>query len=178
VQKPIQITIHGLSLSEGRKERIRQKAEKLGHYDPRLTSCRVTCEQSHRHKRNGNEYNVRIELGVPGSTLVITREPRGDFDVALRDAFDAARRQLEDAVRKRDGRTKQHENALEPGKVTRLIPDLHCGFIRAADGHEVYFHYHSVLHGGVDRLKQGSKVLFAEEMGEKGAQARLVRISS
>jgi cold shock CspA family protein len=39
----------------------------------------------------------------------------------------------------------------------------------------VYFHRNSVVGDGYSRLRVGSRVTFAEEMGEKGAQASTVK---
>jgi cold shock CspA family protein len=49
------------------------------------------------------------------------------------------------------------------------------GFLEAADGHEVYFHKNSVL-DGYDKLAIGTRVVFAEEQGEKGPQASTVKL--
>jgi cold shock CspA family protein len=68
---------------------------------------------------------------------------------------------------------KQHET-LPTGKVVRL--DLKFGFIETSDGREIYFHRNSVLNGGFHKLKLGTLVAFAEEMGEKGPQASTVRL--
>jgi cold shock CspA family protein len=49
------------------------------------------------------------------------------------------------------------------------------GFLETPDGREIYFHRHSVLHPGFDRLAIG-RVLFVEEPGE-GPQASTVAIA-
>jgi ribosome-associated translation inhibitor RaiA len=43
---------------------------------------------------------VRIDLKVPGKEIVVNRDHDEDIYVALRDAFDVARRQLEDHARR------------------------------------------------------------------------------
>ncbi len=60
--------------------------------------------------------------------------------------------------------------------VARLDPSGEFGFLETADGREIYFHRNSVLNGGFARLAVGSRVTFAEELGEKGAQASTVRL--
>jgi hypothetical protein len=57
--------------------------------------CRVVVESPHRHHHEGVLYNVRIEIRVPDAELVVKQQPDKDLDVAIRDAFDSARRQLE-----------------------------------------------------------------------------------
>jgi cold shock CspA family protein len=69
--------------------------------------------------------------------------------------------------------TRQHE-AAPRGTVTELSPEGGFGFLEA-EGRGVYFHRNSVLAGQFDRLRIGSRVRFADEAGEKGAQAIPVR---
>lgn len=173
MELPLQITVRNASVSEAVKDNIREKAEKLDSFYPKITSCRVIVEAPHRHKNKGLLYNVRIDLTVPGSELVIKREPHEDIYVAVRDSFDAARRRLEELARRQRGQVKQHE-ASPTARVLRLFPLEDYGFLETPDGREVYFHKNSVLNGGFDRLAVGTEVRFAEEAGEKGPQASTV----
>ena len=95
--------------------------------------------------------------------------------VAIKDAFSAAQRQIEDATRKMRGDVKPHEQE-DHGRVSKFIAGENYGFIEAADGREVYFHRNSVLDDAFDRLSIGSEVRFIEEIGEKGPQASTVRL--
>lgn len=108
MQIPLQISLHGIRHSETLYQAIRDKAEKLDRYYEHITSCRVVLELNGRHKRHGKELNVRIDLKVPGGEIVVTREHDEDLQVALRDAFDAARRKLEDYARQQRGDVKHH----------------------------------------------------------------------
>jgi ribosome-associated translation inhibitor RaiA len=72
-------------------------------------SCHVSVEQPHRHKHQGRLFNVRITLHVPGGEFVVNRDHHEDVYVALQDAFAAARRQLEDNVRRLRGDVTLHE---------------------------------------------------------------------
>ena len=87
---------------------IREKAGKLEHVYDRIISCRVRLELAARHKRNGRQFTVRVDLKVPGGEIAATHEHDEDLAVALRDAFDAARRQLEEYVDKQRGDVKHH----------------------------------------------------------------------
>lgn len=105
---PLQISLNGIAHSDSVYNAIRDKAAKLQRYHDRIMSCRVVLELAGRHKSKGQQYTVRIDLKVPGGELAVTREHDEDLQVALRDAFDAARRQLEDYVRTQRGDVKQH----------------------------------------------------------------------
>jgi hypothetical protein len=95
--------------------------------------CRVLVELPHRHRHDGRHFHVRVEVTVPGAPpVVVNHEPslhgslkdlefdehRKDAEidnvhrharVAVREAFDAARRQIEDVAREQRGTVKTHE---------------------------------------------------------------------
>ena len=103
---PLEIVARDLSLTPEVEQQIRDKSAKLERFYARIIGCRVVVEAPHRHHHKGVLYHLRIHLMVPGEELVVDREP-GDRDaheelqVAVRDAFDAASRQLKDYVERR-----------------------------------------------------------------------------
>lgn len=110
----LQITFRGLPQSDALETRIREKAEKLERHYGRITSCHVVVDSPHKHQHKGSPYNVRIDLAVPGAELVINRDPSGkdehtDVYIAVRDAFKAAERQLENYAAIRRGNVKHHD---------------------------------------------------------------------
>lgn len=108
MQTPLQITFHGLARSAALEARIREKAAKLEEFHPAITSCRVTVEELGRRQQQGRQFNVRIDLHVPGHEIVANRDHDEDVYVALRDAFEAATRLLEDDIRRLRGEVKNH----------------------------------------------------------------------
>ena len=111
MQLPIQITLHGIASSDALQNAIREKAEKLDHYSPHIMSCRVVLSLEDRHKHHGRQFSVHIDLKAPGGEIAVTHVHDEDLQVALRDAFDAARRRLEDYVREQRGDVKAHPGA-------------------------------------------------------------------
>lgn len=109
MQIPLQITIRGIEHSDALETHIREKADKLEEFFSHVMSCRVVVEVPHKHHQQGKQFNVRIDIGVPGSEIVVNRDHAEDVYVALRDAFDAAKRQLEDYARKIRGDVKTHK---------------------------------------------------------------------
>jgi ribosome-associated translation inhibitor RaiA len=106
MQLPLQIAFRNMDRSELVEESIHAKVAWLEKFHERLVGCRVVVEAPHRHHREGNQYRVRIDLSVPGEEIVVNREPPGHAEhqnlaVAIRDTFDAARRQLEEHVGRR-----------------------------------------------------------------------------
>jgi ribosomal subunit interface protein len=96
MQMPIQITYRDIPHSDALDIHIREKAQKLEQFFPGLIGCRVVVEQSGKHQQQGNPYKIHIDVTVPGSEIVVGRKENEDVYIALRDAFDAAKRQLED----------------------------------------------------------------------------------
>jgi ribosomal subunit interface protein len=109
MQTPLQITIRDVEHSAALETHIRDKAKKLDEFYDRIMSCRVVVEMPHKHSRQGKQFNVRIDIGVPGDVIVVNRDHHEDVYVALRDAFDAAKRMLEDHARKTRGAVKSHQ---------------------------------------------------------------------
>ncbi|HEY9787097.1 MAG TPA: HPF/RaiA family ribosome-associated protein [Candidatus Obscuribacterales bacterium] len=179
---PVQVVFRNMKRSEWLASVIREKVGKLDNICDSLMSCRVVVEIPHRHHRKGNFYHIRIDISAPEAEIVVNREPpehaqAEDLNAALRDAFDSAKRKVEDYVRKRRGFVKTHSSPPH-GKVIQLFPEEGYGFLETPDGREVYFHSNSVIAGNFERLEIGSEVAYSEEEGEKGAQASTVRLVS
>jgi len=179
MQTPLQVTFRNMSPSDAVESAIREKAGRLEKFFDGITGLKVVVDAPHQRRRKGKLYHVRVDLIVPGEQIVVSRDPGEhheyeDVYVAIRDAFDEARRQLEDYVRRRyrewDGTRAKPQRA----KVVSLEPERDFGFIETGDGRQVYFHRNSVLHEGFDRLRVGSEVRFAEEAGVEGPQASTV----
>lgn len=175
MELPLQVTLRDIAPSEAVESYIRERADKLEAFHPHLMSCRVVVEAPVRHHRKGGPFTVRIDITVPGDEIVINRKADEDLYVAIREAFDAVRRRLEDHVRRQRGSVKAHE-AQPQGRVSKLFPKESYGFLTTPDGTEVYFHRNSVLAPGFDRLEVGSAVRFVQEEGERGPQASTVTI--
>jgi len=180
MQLPLQVTFRHMETSEALLADIEEKAAKLDRFSDQIMACRVVVEAPHQHHHQGKLFHVSIDLTVPGGEIVASRSAdehhaHEDVYVAVRDAFSAVKRQLEDHVRKQKQKVKLH--ATPPhGKVLRLFPEEDYGIIGTADGREVYFHRNSVLHGQFDVLEVGSEVRFAEEAGDEGPQATSVAL--
>jgi ribosome-associated translation inhibitor RaiA/cold shock CspA family protein len=171
MQRPLKITSRDFSLTEAIEAEIREKAAALENYYERLSGCEVTVHSpAIKHHRKGGPFLVGIRLTVPGKELAVEHQAEEELSQAIREAFDAARRQLEDYVRELRGSVKTHE-ASALGRVIRLEPELDYGFLETPDNREIYFHRNSVLGADFDKLEIGAEVRFVEEAGEQGPQA-------
>lgn len=102
---PLQVTFRNVDPSAAMQARIRALAARLEKFSARITSCRVVVESSSRRRHQGALFRVRIDIAVPRGEISTGKVHRLDHShedpyVALRDAFDAARRKLEDYARK------------------------------------------------------------------------------
>ena len=95
MQIPLQITLRNVDKSETVEAVIRRSVAKLEHFHRRIVSCRVVVEIPSRHKHQGKEFVVRLDIKVPGSEIVITHDHHEDLYAALHEAFHAAQRRLE-----------------------------------------------------------------------------------
>jgi ribosomal subunit interface protein len=180
MQRALEIRFRQMDASPAIEARIREKAAELERFSERITGCRVIVEKEHCHHHKGNLFRVRVEIDAPGKELAVTHSgPRDhaheDVYVAIRDAFRAAVRQLEDHVRERAGKVKAHEVPLH-GTVRMVDREGGFGFVETAEG-EVYFHRNSVVEGDFADLEPGSRVRLevAERESEQGWQATTVR---
>ena len=195
---PTQITFRGLAHSDALETDIRERVAWLEQFHDGITGCRVLVELPHRHRRNGRHFHVRIEVTVPRSApIIVNHEPslhrplkdveeeahRKDTEieaphryahVAVHEAFDVARRKLQDVSREQRGSVKAHE-APAHGEVAEISTVDGFGFIQAGE-HRYYFARASVLDGAFEQLEVGAAVAFVTEQGEKGPQASTVRL--
>jgi ribosomal subunit interface protein len=171
----LQVVFRDIPKSEAVEAAVRKHAAKLDEFCDHIMSCRVTVEEPARHKHQGKLYSVHIDVKLVGKEISATRHhEHEDVYVAIRDAFDAVKRQIEDHVRKERGQTKLHE-PLVRGRVVRLLEEGH-GFIEDADGNEYYFDRASVVHPNFEKLEVGMSVEFLAELAAAGRQAKRVSV--
>src|SRR3954471_12507503 len=108
MQLPLQITYRDLPHSDALDARIREKASKLDEFHHNIISCRVNVQEVQRHSQRGKQFCVRLDIKVPQHEIAITRDHHEDVYVALRDAFQAAYRKLEDTMRLQRHEVKTH----------------------------------------------------------------------
>lgn len=182
MQIPYQISFEGMDPSDAVRARVQKEIGRLERFHDRITSCQVAIIAPRHHKNQGGLYGVRIYMALPGGGEVsVQRNPpldhaHEDVYVAIRDAFAAARRQLQDKDRKIENNVKAHEPPPH-GRIVRIFYYEGYGFIETPDGSEVYFHRNSVTGTKFEKLEVGHEVRFTEEPGEKGPQASVVHLT-
>ena len=121
---PLQITFRHMDPSPALSARIRALVARLEKFDARISHCHVIVAPPPRHRRHGALYDFHIDIALPDKVIAVRRARSGtpaheDPYVALRDAFRAARRRLEDYCRTRRGDIKSHS---QPPRARRRTP--------------------------------------------------------
>ncbi len=111
---PVQITFRHMESSAALETRVRELADHLGVFSDRILGCRVVVDSPHRHHHQGKVFNVKVQLALPGEDVVVDmerpdRDGHEDVYVVLRDAFDAAKRQLQQRMAAIRGDEKRRE---------------------------------------------------------------------
>ena len=125
-------------------------------------------------------YHVRIDLGLPNGELVVKHAPNlhGTLqDIKTEDSGQEAESVLEHKSPQGAIHQAFHEMRRRlQDYVKEIFPDQGYGFLETTDDRQIYFHQASVLDDHFNRLRAGTRVRFAEEMGDKGPQASTVKI--
>jgi ribosome-associated translation inhibitor RaiA len=184
METPLELYFQNLDPSPFVKGLIKGNVEKLDRIYDGITSCHVYVDAPHKHRRKGNRYEIRIELRVPGTELVVNNKPgdvhaHDDIRVAIRDAFNAMDRQLKKWKQKVRGEVKARSGPLQ-GRVAEIDHERGFGQIVAADGRLVYFHENSVLNADFKRLRLRDPVELVVQSKESniGPQASTVKLIS
>jgi hypothetical protein len=128
-----QVTFLGIPHSRELEAAVLDRVWWLEQFCADILSCRVLIEAPDRHRRDGRHFHVTIELTVPhGKPIVISHAPSLHAwlkdagaeahlkqswtdsvhryrHAAIHDAFDLARRRLQDFARRQRGAVKRHE---------------------------------------------------------------------
>jgi cold shock CspA family protein len=195
---PVQVTFRGLAHNEALEHEIRDRVSWLEQFYAGIVRCHVLIEVPHRHRLDGRHFHIRIDVTLPGGPpIVVSHEPSRhgrskDIEeeahrkedevqsvhryatVAIHEAFDIARRRVEDFAREQRGTVKAHEVTAH-GEVVELSKEDGYGFIQTGE-QRIYFNRASVLDGAFDDVTIGTAVAFVEEKGEEGPQASTVRV--
>lgn len=106
MQPVITLTFHHLDHSGALEDRARKVGSRLGKFGEQISRCHMTLEgPGNRSDGARAPYTVKIDLTVPNAqihadSLAVNGAGHEDIILALRDAFNNARRQLQDLKRK------------------------------------------------------------------------------
>ncbi|MEJ2633855.1 MAG: HPF/RaiA family ribosome-associated protein [Calditrichia bacterium] len=182
MQVPLQLTFRNVRKTDSIESLINDKVAKLEKVCDYINSCRVVVEKPQKHQLSGNPFRIRISMTVPPGHEIVVERKSGEGEMhdvltkVIRDAFDAANRQLKELMERQRQDVKTHPEQQASAVVSKLFPKEGYGFLQTVEGREIYFHRNSVIHNDFDRLEIGTGVRFVQEVGENGLQATTVQI--
>lgn len=178
-----EITYRHLEKTTAIHNLVEEKIAKLEQFCDYMNSCRVVIEKDNDHPSSGSPYRVSIDITIPHNREIAvvespdTGKQYPPLEAVIRDAFEAARRQVVSLSTEQQGKRKMHPEQEVSAVVDKLFTEEGYGFIReVSTGKEVYFHRNSVVHDDFDRLVVGAGVRYKETMGEMGPQATTVQL--
>lgn len=178
-----EITYRNLNKTESIDSLIQEKISKLEKFCDYMTSCRVVVEKAHEHPSSGSPYKVSIDITIPhGREIAVSHNPDSGkqyppLEAVIRDAFEAARRQVVGLATEQKGDRKAHPEQEISAIITKIFPEQDYGFLKTVDtGREIYFHRNSVINNDFTQLQVGNGVRFKETQGEMGPQATTVQV--
>ncbi|MDY6946218.1 MAG: ribosome-associated translation inhibitor RaiA [Pseudomonadota bacterium] len=100
MQTSLRITFRHMESSPSLEARIREHVAHLERFHQDITRCHVVIEAPSARRRQGAPFEVTVDLTIPGREIVVRtghaeREAHVDVYVAVRDAFDSIKRQLQ-----------------------------------------------------------------------------------
>lgn len=182
MEVPIEITFRNTDHNDQIDQLIRDETARLERFHDRITSCHAIVERPQEHLHSGRQWRVRLDITVPRGHEIVVRKEAGKGDMheqlttVIKDAFDAAERQVKDLHDRQRGDVKQDAESDFVGIVTRIFPADGYGFIMDASEQDIYFHRNAVLNNDFDRITEGTAVWYQTELGDDGLQATSVRI--
>ncbi len=114
----LDISWHNLERSDSVEADVQKRFEKLQQFCEDITGARISLDQPHHPDQKPRKYGVVLELHVPDSTIIVDHagnsEVQGDLHQLVHHTFDAARRQVQDYSRIRQGKVKRHSKPVAP----------------------------------------------------------------
>ncbi|HSW14698.1 MAG TPA: HPF/RaiA family ribosome-associated protein [Solimonas sp.] len=124
MQVPLEISFRNMEPSAAIEQRVRRLMDRLAHACARVVSCRVMVELVNRRQQQGNLFRMRVDLRVPNAEIVASRDPatrqaHEDVYIAICDAFDHVRSQLDARAR----RLRSGARGQEAAARAEALPD-------------------------------------------------------
>jgi len=94
-----QIFFHNIDQSDALREAVRKRIAKLERFSGQIIRGRVVLDSPHNNRHKGKVYSVGLEIHTPMKEVRVNQDKHDnpaheDLYVAIRDAFNAAERQL------------------------------------------------------------------------------------
>lgn len=124
---PLEIILRNVEHKREIEDVIYEKIEKLEQVCDHVTSCRVLVEQNPTHQHKQFSYHIRLDVHVPPHHEIIVKRDSGrnvhdSLSAVLREAFIAARRQVEQIIERQKHHVKAHtKEKMMPAKLRKAL---------------------------------------------------------
>ncbi len=100
-----QIVFHNIDQSDAIIDNVNKRIEKLRRFTNDIMGGRVVLDSPHNHQNKGKVFSVTLEIRTPNKEIVVNQDKHDnhaheDMYVAIRDAFNAAERQIKSVDKK------------------------------------------------------------------------------
>ena len=117
-----QIVFHNIEQSTSVSDAVNKRISKLQRFCDRILAGRVVLDSPHNNQHKGKVYSVGLEIHTPSKEVRVNQEQHDnhaheDLYVAIRDAFDAAERQLKAIHKKHRIERSHHSSELEAAGI-------------------------------------------------------------
>ncbi|MGD1898737.1 MAG: HPF/RaiA family ribosome-associated protein [Phormidesmis sp.] len=125
---PPEISYRGINKTDALETLIAEKIARLEKFYSEISSCHLAIEKVHDHPNSGSPYRVRIDITVPEDREIVVDKspdkgkdmPNQPLEAIIRDAFEAADRQLKEM----NERQHNHKKTHVPGKKEIMLDQL------------------------------------------------------
>lgn len=127
MEVPLEVILRNVDAKHDIEAVILEKIDKLEQVCDHVTSCRVLVEQNPTHQHKQFSYHVRIDVHVPPHHEIIVKRDSGrnvhdSLPKVVREAFIAARRQVEGIVARQKLHVKAHtKEKMIPAKLRKAL---------------------------------------------------------
>ena len=127
MQVPLEVVLKNVEHRQMVEDVIYEKIAKLEQVCDHVTSCKVLVEQNPTHQKSKFSYHIRIDVHLPPHHEIVVKRDSGrnvheELPKVVREAFMAARRQVEQIVDRQKKNVKAHtKEHMTPAKLRKAL---------------------------------------------------------
>jgi cold shock CspA family protein len=166
---PLDIAFHGMASSDHLRHQVMKQARKLERFQRYITSARVVLEAEHKQSSKST-LHVKVEVHVPGKTIVGDRERRPHESVDHADVYGVIAEVFEVTLRRVEEYTDKHFNdhhkhhphaGARRATITRVDAARGHGMLETETGQSLFFQASAVKGEELHDLAPGMEVSYA-----------------
>lgn len=127
MEVPLEIVFKNVKNKKEIEDVVYEKIEKLEKVCDHVTSCHVLVEQNPTHQNVNFSYHIRVDIKLPPHHEIVVKRDSGrnvheNLGAVLREAFIAARRQVEQILDRQKKFVKSHtKEKMTPKQLRKVL---------------------------------------------------------